>query len=94
MAKMLQVIKIKRVCFCVSMVWTLLSACTFDSDLPANLQIECEDKEDCPQGFICRIDRCVEEDNNDFAAPEIVGPISIAPSKGKAGTIFELEFFL
>ena len=52
-------------------------------------------KNGCPQNFTCRTDinRCVAEDSNDWAPPQLLGDIVITPDKpGKQGQESKLIF--
>ena len=60
---------------------------------PRNAQVSCsEDNARCPDGFICRNNRCLPLDVQDETAPAVKNLQPIDPAVGKADYTFRLVF--
>ena len=52
----------------------LVTGCTFDSEVPSTVAIDCTVEADCPEGWTCRtkVGRCIPVDSNDLDDPVIL----------------------
>src|SRR6185503_1269335 len=69
-----------------------LAGCEVGVELPAGAQISCASTADCPSAMICHNGLCAAADALDIKPPDLVGPPSVTPAVGTAGTTFSIEF--